>query len=389
MHSPFWTNSAISGSIRERKLDSLTSPVSPRAIQGPNLRLWSRKWDFPESDPQQFASHWDRVVALSKELGLSRDARKRLEWFRWYYTDGKCNAAATCRHFGIARKLFYYWRRRFNETSLVSLEAKSNRPHRVRKSTLNSIQEQRIFDLRSQYLLYSKFKLQILYRERYQEEISAWKIEQVIRKYALYKNFRKAQRTAMKRRHAKKKSRISTLKRKQESGFLFCMDTIILNLHGGRRYVITAIDRYSRFAFARMYTTNSSLAATDFLRRLYRLAGGNITHVHTDNGSEFHRYFDDALTKYGVQHWWSRARTPKDNAVCERFNRTIQEEFIHCGNCHTEVALFNTKLGAWLIEYNFNRPHTALGYRRPIDFAGMNPHKLRILLQSQNQLLWD
>jgi IS30 family transposase len=56
--------------------------------------------------------------------------------------------------------------------------------------------------------------------------------------------------------------------------------------------VLTAIDRYSRFAFARMYTTHSSKTAADFLRRLYLLMDEKIIHVQTDNGSEFHLLFE-------------------------------------------------------------------------------------------------
>ena len=49
----------------------------------------------------------------------------------------------------------------------------------------------------------------------------------------------------------------------------------------------------------------------------------------------------------GVQRAWyysilSRVRTPKDNAVDERFNRTLEDEFIALGNMTTDIAVFNT-----------------------------------------------
>ncbi|PIZ44834.1 hypothetical protein COY31_01745 [Candidatus Wolfebacteria bacterium CG_4_10_14_0_2_um_filter_39_18] len=58
----------------------------------------------------------------------------------------------------------------------------------------------------------------------------------------------------------------------------------------------------------------------------------------------------------------------------ERFNRTIQEEFVDLGNFTIEVPKFNEKLAGWLIEYNFKRPHQALGYQTPIAVACQNPH---------------
>ena len=53
----------------------------------------------------------------------------------------------------------------------------------------------------------------------------------------------------------------------------------------------------------------------------------------------------------------------------ERFNRTLQEEFIQLGNMTTDIDVFNKKLTEWLIEYNFNRPHQTLEYMTPIAFT--------------------
>lgn len=61
-------------------------------------------------------------------------------------------------------------------------------------------------------------------------------------------------------------------------------------------------------------------------------------------------------------------RTPKDNAVCERFNRTVQEEFLATGRMTTDCDSFNRQLTEWLIEYYFRRPHASLGYVSPINF---------------------
>ncbi len=79
-----------------------------------------------------------------------------------------------------------------------------------------------------------------------------------------------------------------------------------------------------------------------------------------------------------LSHWWSRVRMPKDNAVCERFNRTLQEEFIACGNMYVDPDIFNRKLTDWLIEYDFHRPHMALGYRHPIEVATLKSKALPI-----------
>ena len=143
---------------------------------------------------------------------------------------------------------------------------------------------------------------------------------------------------------------------------------MVRHWNGTKRYILTAIDRHTKIAFARMYTSHSSFSARDFLHRLHLLLDGKIENVQTDNGSEFHRYFENACEALNLQHYWSRVRTPKDNAVNERFNRTLQEEFLGLGNMVTDTGEFNRRLTEWLVEYNFRRPHQALNYLPPISF---------------------
>jgi putative transposase len=118
-----------------------------------------------------------------------------------------------------------------------------------------------------------------------------------------------------------------------------------------------------------MYTTHSSASAQDFLHRLHILLDGKIENVQTDNGSEFHRHFEIACEQLSLEHYWSRVKTPKDNAVNERFNRTLQDEFISLGNMTADTVTFNLNLTEWLVEYNFRRPHQTLGYLPPISFT--------------------
>lgn len=356
----------------------------PKNVVGTNgnphtkFRLYSRKWGDARTAPFPFADKWRRLRASAKAMKLSREACKRLEWFIWYETVGACNARATCRHFGIAPKVFYFWRRRFIESHLPSLEDRSHRPLRARMSTLTSVEIERIVLLRQQYLRYSKIKLAIIYRERFGVPISSWKIQQVIQRRGLYPNPKRAENTAKKRRQAWKKKRITDLVKKPRTGFLFCLDTVVRHFDGNKRYILTAVDRHSRLAFARMYDSHSSVSAADFLRKLHTLVNGQLVNIQTDNGSEFHLHFEKAIRDLNLTHWWSRTKSPKDNAVCERFNRTLQEEFIEDGNAHPDVQVFNSKLTSWLVEYDFHRPHAALGYRRPIEVACAHPEVLPI-----------
>jgi transposase InsO family protein len=230
-------------------------------------------------------------------------------------------------------------------------------------------------------------KLLELYRRKHpgDQSISAWKIQCIIKASGLYYEPAKQARINRKRSVARTWKKITELKRKPVSGFLLCVDTVVRYWHGQKRYILTAIDRHTKVAFAKMYTTHSSASARDFLHRLYILLDGKIENVQTDNGSEFHRHFETACQDLNLEHYWSRIKTPKDNAVNERFNRTVQDEFISLGNMTADTAVFNQRLTEWLVEYNFRRPHQTLGYLPPISFT-FKYHKVLSMYPSSTHI---
>lgn len=304
---------------------------------------------------------------------LSSSAKRRLSWMDYHH---QCqNVSLTCRYFGISRKTFHLWKKRYQPFHLESLEEKSRRPKRTRLWQVSRVQESRVLALRRRYIRYGKEKLKILYQQQYQEPISSWKIQRVIEKHNLYYAPNKTLRLRQRRRASEPKRRITELKKEPQEGFLVQTDTVVLNWPWGKRYILTGIDHHSKIAFARMYTSKHSKHAADFLRRLYYLFDGRILNVQTDNGSEFAKHFRDAISELKLNQYFSRVRTPKDNAFDERFNRTLQEEFIALGHRHPDLNVFNQNLTEWLVEYNFNRPHQSLGYETPINFQN-HYHKL-------------
>ena len=88
------------------------------------------------------------------------------------------------------------------------------------------------------------------------------------------------------------------------------------------------IDVHSRFAFALATPRRNSQVATLALQIAQTVFPLPITRVLTDNGGEFAKHFAVALEDQGIEHWHTYPRTPKMNAHVERFNRTIQEEFV-------------------------------------------------------------
>ena len=303
---------------------------------------------------------WRKQV---ESLRLSKEAKNRLEWM--IYHEAEKNASLTCRHFGISPKTFYKWKNVFDEKNLHTLETRSRAPTHSRQKQITPLEEERVVTIRTEHIRWGKMKLAQHYKNIYGEVISSWKIQYTIRKYKIYFNPKKNAQTQAKRTRSKAKKRITELKKQPFPGFLLALDTIILYWNGVKRYIITAIDTTSKIAFARMYTTKSSKNAADFLQRMMYLLDHEVWNTLHDNGSEFYKHFAETVSDLKLDEYWSREHTPKDNPVCERFNRTIKDEFISLGNMNTDPLMFNRNLTEWLVEYNFVRPHQTLDYQTP------------------------
>ncbi len=317
----------------------------------------------------------------AKKWKLSTQGRLRLEWIIFYYTQGKENASKASSYFSISRKTFYKWYNRFTEKKgdVRELEDQSREPYNKRKWEVTLKQENRVKKLRKKYMHYGKKKLKVLYEKKYGEKITTWKIERVIRKHKLYPDRIKAEKTARKRDRARNnpKKRITQLKKENKLWFLLQVDTIIIYWDNFKRYIITAVDHASKLGYARMYKTKSSKAAKDFLYRLQYLIGVSIKNLQSDNGTEFACYFEKAAEKFGIVRYFSRVKTPKDNPEIERFNQTLEYEWLYDGNLDLDCNRFNKNLTDWLIEYNFNRPHQALDYMTPIEYIEREFKKIR------------
>ena len=319
---------------------------------------------YRASRKQVLLSRHDRWRGIAKVLGLSKEASRRLEWMIYFETRAGTNSVLTARYFGIGRSTFHKWHRAFDETNLRTLETHSRAPKKKRGRQVVSSKDARVIALRKRYPYWGKMKLQRVYEREHKEPITSWYIQRVIETYKLYAKKRKP--NAQKDRKRQVKKRISECEKVPQIGFLIHLDTIVLHLFGTKRYVITAIDDHSKIAYARMYESHASKPAADFFKRLHFLFDEQVVNVHTDNGSEFHKHFDQTLQDLHLPHYWSRARTPKDNPSNERFNRTLKDEFLYWGNYHPDPTVFNKRLTEWLVEYNAIRPHESLNYLTPM-----------------------
>lgn len=316
-------------------------------------------------------THVDHLRTLAEYWHISELAKQRLEWLIFYETIANHDATVTASYFGISTKTFHKWKTRFNPKVIQSLEDRSRAPIKTRSWEVTPEQEQRIIKLRNDtFRRWGKVKLKVLYEQQYKQEISTWKIELVIRKHKLYPDPKEQVKLSKRRKLASSKVRIHQARQAGIQGPLWHIDSIVIWWYGVRKVIFTALEDSSRLAFARVYTSSTSAHATDFLNRLVYLSHGNIKVIHSDNGSEFEKTFVHACKQLSISQIYSRVRTPKDNPQLERFNRTLQDEWLSDSEVGLdEILAANLDLTKWLITYNSIRPHQSLAYKTPLSYA--------------------
>ena len=326
-------------------------------------------WEGIQKGKENF---WDYYRFQVKQEKISAEGRLRLEWIAFYYTVGKQNITATAHHFGVSRKCLRRWVKRFDTTNAHCLEEQSKRPRKLREWMVTKEEERQIILLRKQYMELGKRKLRILYKQEYKQQVSTWKIERVIRKHKLFAE-KKKKRVYTIGRTKQPRIRIHTVKEsllKLPQGTLWHMDSIVIWWYGVRRVIFTALEDKTKIGFARVYKSNTSANGADFLKRLRYLSNDKLSVIHSDNGSEFAKHFADTCTELDIQQIFSRPHTPKDNPCLEKFNHTVQREWLDFSEIGLDdITDANWDLTEWLVKYNSIRPHQALDYKTPLAYA--------------------
>lgn len=159
------------------------------------------------------------------------------------------------------------------------------------------------------------------------------------------------------------------------SGYLLCQDTYFVGtIKGvGRIYLQSVVDAHSSLAFGKLYLSKVPMTAVDVLHDrvlpFYDEHGVSVEHLLTDNGREYcgrplSHPFELYLTINQVQHRRTEIGSPETNGFCERFHRTVKEEFFAVAFRRTfyeSVAQLQADLDTYLAFYNRERSHQ--GYR--------------------------
>jgi len=304
-------------------------------------------------------------------------ARKRMDMIAFYDAFGE---TATKQAFGSDRKVISRWRKRLVSSGgkLVALVPISTRPHAVRQETTDSRIVAWIKKEREAHPCIGKDKLKpdldIYCEKQGIPSVSSSTIGNTIKRHHFF--FQKQGRIyhnpngkwARNEAKRKKRLRIRHSPKPTDYGHILS-DTVERITDGVKDYFISAIDAKMKFALTLNYPRLTSRNMKDFYHRFKAVYPGRIMRWQTDNGGENLGEFDQQLEEDHIPHLFIYPRCPKIDTFIERYNRTLQEEFIdyHLDIIH-DKPLFHKKLAHWNIYYDCDRRHHSLGLKSPLQY---------------------
>lgn len=147
----------------------------------------------------------------------------------------------------------------------------------------------------------------------------------------------------------------------------------------GWEYLHLAVDDHSRLAYSEILpdeTRRSCLAFLFNALRFFRRHGVAVERVMTDNGPAFKsRRYARALRLMGIRHRRTRPYTPKTNGKAERFVQTSLREWAYARAYDTSDQR-RSELPAFLLRYNWQRPHMGINAKTPISRLGLSEDNL-------------
>jgi transposase InsO family protein len=312
---------------------------------------------------------------------ITKQAKQRLKILLFWKEYG---LKATMDAYGAKRSTLYGWNKAYqgSDQKLESLNPRSQAPINKRKRIIdyriiNEIKRLRFEVCPNMGKDKIKKDLDIFCKENNIQTISISTIGRIIKEKKIYHHRQKiSYNGTIKEAKRAKKLRKPKEFIAEEKGDLIEIDTIVKFVWGMKRYIITAVDVKTRYSFSWAYEKHDSQSTRDFFQKLESAFPYKIKAVQTDNGSEFHRFFLEYLKESKITHYWNYAGQPYRNGHIEKYNRTIQEEFIDWNEILLEdTNQFNHKLMDWLVWYNTKRYHWSLGLQSPIDYL-LNTNQL-------------
>lgn len=294
------------------------------------------------------------------------------------------NVSKACHVMGFSRDTFYRYKAAVEEGGIDNLLEKSRRgPNR--KNRVDKQIEEKVVALATQNPALGQQRVSNELRKE-GLSISAGGVRSVWMRHQL-QTFR-LRLKALEKKVADQgivlnESQIAALEKKKERdeahgeietahpGYLGSQDTFYVGtIKGvGRIYQQTFIDTYAKIAMCKLYTMKTPITAADLLNDrilpFFESYDMGLLRILTDRGTEYcgkpdsHDY-ELYLAINNIDHTKTKTRHPQTNGICERFHKTVLQEFYQIAfrkKLYTTLDELQADLDQWTYQYNHERTH--------------------------------
>ncbi len=295
------------------------------------------------------------------------------------------NVSTACKYLGYSRDTFYRYKELFEEGGEVGLKELSRKKPNVKNRIAAEIEERVVAfaienpafgqtrvsnELKKEGVFVSPAGVRCVWLrhdlETFKKRLKALEAKVAQDGYILTE----AQVAALEKAKEEKQAHgeIETY----HPGYLGAQDTYYVGyIKGvGKIYQQTYIDTYSKVATAKLYDRKIALVAADTLNDrvipLYDRYGIPLMRILTDRGTEYcgareHHEYQLYLAIEDIDHTKTKAKSPQTNGICERFHRTMQDEFYATAfrkKIYNTIEELQADVDVWLDYYNNHRPHS-------------------------------
>ena len=292
---------------------------------------------------------------------MEDDIRKRLRWVQLYEEIG--DAGVVCLRCGISRPTLRKWWSRYQEDGEAGLKEESRRPKSSPAKKVLPAHEQLIAELRKRKLGHRRIQNEL--RRLHEISLSTATIHKVLERIG---------KPILNHKRAYRKQVIRYSR--PIPGDRVQMD--VCKIAPGI-YQYTAIDDCTRYKVLRLYCRRTANNTMKFFDAVIEEMPFAIQRIQTDRGREFFATkFQERLLEWGIKFRPIKPASPHLNGKVERSQRTDLDEFY--STVDIKDPLLPDLLAEWQHYYNWDRPHSSLDGKTPIE---------RLTELSDKALLWE